>query len=324
MKKDLISVIVPCYNVSQWLEDCFKSLENQTYENLEIIFVNDGSKDDTLEKLEAFCKGKNNCKLIDQTNRGLSGARNSGVAIAEGEWLYFLDADDILEPVALERLYDVATKHNVCCSMCKFKDIPEDFHYKDMDVYAAKDCEVEEISGTAKILKTYINYKKIGHSACTRLYNHEKLKQMKNYPHIFDENIKFCEDVDFCFRFFAGVDKVAFSHERLYLYRQRNQSLMHETFSVKKLDALKSYDHAIELCNEAGHLKSVKHTAVLRKFDRCLMLLNNLLKDKFQDKEIIKKLTGELKKTIIMSHHPVLFVVYFYYVLRLRPLLAKK
>ena len=79
-----ISVIVPCYNVAKYLPNCFKSLENQTYKNFEIIFINDGSKDDTLDILKKYCDGKENCVLVNKQNKGWSGARNAGLKNMRG------------------------------------------------------------------------------------------------------------------------------------------------------------------------------------------------------------------------------------------------
>lgn len=85
MKKDLISVIIPCYNVERFLDDLFQSIDRQTIANFEVVFINDGSTDGTLKKLEEFCSTKKRYKLIDQKNQGVSQARNNGLAVAEVE-----------------------------------------------------------------------------------------------------------------------------------------------------------------------------------------------------------------------------------------------
>ena len=83
--KDLVSIIVPCHNVSKWLDDLFTSLDAQTYKHFEVIFVNDGSKDETEKLLKEYCKKHQNCKCITQENQGVSVARNNGLKLAGGD-----------------------------------------------------------------------------------------------------------------------------------------------------------------------------------------------------------------------------------------------
>ena len=127
MQKDLISVVVPCYNMSHYLKDCFESLDNQTYKNFEVIFVNDGSTDDTLQLLKQYCKNKTNCQLVDQQNAGLSGARNSGLKLATGEYVYFYDPDDFLSPQLLFVLHKNLVEYNADISIVRYKRVKENF-----------------------------------------------------------------------------------------------------------------------------------------------------------------------------------------------------
>lgn len=132
MIKDLISVIVPCFNVEKWLPDCFKSLDNQIYKNFEVIFINDGSKDATLQMLQDYCDKNNNAYLINQKNAGLSNARNEGVRIAQGEYVYFYDADDILFPNTLQDFHRLITEYNCDCAIANYKRVPADFKFEDL------------------------------------------------------------------------------------------------------------------------------------------------------------------------------------------------
>ncbi len=313
MKKGLISIIVPCYNVSAWLDDCFKGLENQTYKSIEVIFVNDGSKDDTLEKLTKFCENKQNFKIINQKNSGVSEARNRGIASSQGEFLYFLDADDIMKPNLLEKLHDLLLKTEADCSICKYELVSEEFHFDNIHYEETKKEEV--FCDRTKILKLFINYKKFGHAVWSNLYRKDIMQKIAGFPNVFQTSIDYGEDVDFNFKYLANCNKVALTQDKLYLYRQRNSSAMHKEFSTKKLSTFQSYDNAIELC--VGDLKSVKHTVVLRKFDRYLMYFNEMIRDKFKDKQTIKKLFKDFKKTIWQTCHPILFTLYLYYKIRL-------
>src|SRR5699024_4231172 len=97
----LVSVIIPVYNVENYLEECLNTVLNQSYKNIETIAINDGSTDDSAKILEIY-KKKYNIKLIHQTNQGQSVARNRGINIAQGKYIYFLDADDFIEYNTLE------------------------------------------------------------------------------------------------------------------------------------------------------------------------------------------------------------------------------
>ena len=112
MKTPLISVIIPVYNVEEYLERCLDSVINNTYRNLEIICVNDGSPDHCQEILERYAEKDNRIKVIVQQNRGLSAARNTGIEAASGDYLYYLDSDDWIHKQAIELLVTVAAESN--------------------------------------------------------------------------------------------------------------------------------------------------------------------------------------------------------------------
>ena len=100
----MISVIVPVYNVEKYLEECLDSIKNQTYSAIEVILVNDGSTDSSKEICEKYCKQDSRFLLTNQENQGLSAARNKGVEISTGEYIVFVDSDDIIKTNYLEKL----------------------------------------------------------------------------------------------------------------------------------------------------------------------------------------------------------------------------
>lgn len=126
MEKELISVIVPTYNCAQWLPRCVDSLLAQTYENLEIIVVDDGSKDNTMEVMAGYTERFSNVKAIRKVNGGEYAARLTGVEHAQGDWIGFADADDEVEPQMYERLLENAKQYNAQISHCGFKVIYPD------------------------------------------------------------------------------------------------------------------------------------------------------------------------------------------------------
>lgn len=109
----LVSIIVPIYNVEQYLAECLDSLVNQTLKDIEIICVNDGSPDNSADIVREYIQADSRIKLIEQENRGLSGARNTGLKVAKGEYVYFMDSDDWLEADAMDICYQVAVTKGV-------------------------------------------------------------------------------------------------------------------------------------------------------------------------------------------------------------------
>lgn len=112
MDNYLISIIIPVYNTSKYLEKCINSLVNQTYKNIELIFVNDGSTDDSLEILNKYANTDKRIKVISQKNKGLSQARNTGLSCAAGDYIMFLDSDDWIDTAACKKAVETASEYN--------------------------------------------------------------------------------------------------------------------------------------------------------------------------------------------------------------------
>ena len=120
MDKPLISIIIPVYNVEKYLRQCLDSVVNQTYRNFEVVCVNDGSTDTSIEILQEYKKEYSNFRVYTQENKGLGITRNVGVSHATGDYLYFLDSDDYIEPDLIEELTKIITE-NKNIDIIKFK-----------------------------------------------------------------------------------------------------------------------------------------------------------------------------------------------------------
>ena len=117
---DKISVVVPVYNVEKYLRKCIDSIINQTYKNLEIILVDDGSPDKCGEICDEYAKKDNRVKVIHKKNAGVSSARNDGIDNATGEYIIFVDSDDWLEDNAIEIMVDKLNEYDYDCVFCNF------------------------------------------------------------------------------------------------------------------------------------------------------------------------------------------------------------
>lgn len=133
-----VSVIVPVYNVEQYIERCLNSIINQSLKNIEIICINDGSTDSSLSKLEKYREIDNRIKIINQENQGLSAARNNGLKIANGEYVGYVDSDDWISSNFFELLYNNAKKYNADIACGEIKRINNDYLEKDFFVIKKK------------------------------------------------------------------------------------------------------------------------------------------------------------------------------------------
>lgn len=125
MNKNLISVIVPVYNVSKYLNQCIESIINQTYTNLEIILIDDGSNDESEKICDEYKNKDDRIIVIHQENGGLSAARNAGLDICKGKYISFVDSDDYPEPNFIDCLYSSLIENNVKVSMCDINHVDE-------------------------------------------------------------------------------------------------------------------------------------------------------------------------------------------------------
>lgn len=243
MERNLVSIIVPCYNVEKFLNDCFESLQKQTYKNLEIIFVNDGSTDKTLAMLQSFCTKNNNAKLINQSNQGLSGARNTGLANANGEYVYFMDSDDFVSSNAIEIMLDNIKKYD-CDFVCiQSKWIKEKISVNNVKLKNEKKYSPKFYHGTDNIMSLYFA-RRLNFTVWSKLYKMSILKTLPNFPNLFNVNTKYCEDMEFNINYITKSNNIVVIPLKLYFYRQRKNSLIHSKFNPSKLSVLYAFEKA--------------------------------------------------------------------------------
>ena len=202
-----VSVIVPVYNVYEYLEKCLNTLVNQTLKDIEIIVVNDGSPDNSEEIIDKFAKKYDNIKAFKKENGGLSDARNYGIKKATGEYIAFVDSDDYVSYDMYEKMYNKAKSGNFDMVVCDLNYI-----YPDKEVRAYANIPHD----TTDIKKAMIN---IYPSAWNKLF---KRKIISNFE--FKKGIWF-EDVEFIYRVLPYIKTIGCVHEPFYQYLQREGSI---------------------------------------------------------------------------------------------------
>ena len=172
--KDLISIIIPVYNVSNYLDKCLESICNQTYQNIEIITVNDGSKDDSLNILKKWKKKDSRITIIDKENGGLSDARNVGMDASSGDYIGFVDSDDYVDEDFYEILVANLEKYDADISCCRYSNVWEDGTKESI----GNDGEIHIYEGL-EALKEYIYGKTMDPFSVNKLYRAELLGNSK-------------------------------------------------------------------------------------------------------------------------------------------------
>ena len=209
-----ISIIVPVYNVEKYLEKCLKSIISQTYKNLEIIVVNDGSIDNSLEICKKFEKIDKRIKVIDKENGGLSDARNAGLKIATGDYIGFVDSDDYISEDMFETLGKLLKEHNAEISIVSYYEMMDN---RLLDVQ--KDGTLD-IMNKEEAIKELLIDKKIQSYAWNKLFKKEIFEGI-----IFPTGKNF-EDIATTLLLFEKADKIVRLEEPKYFYLRRNDSIV--------------------------------------------------------------------------------------------------
>ena len=213
---DLISVIVPIYKVEKYLKKCVESILEQTYSNLDIILVDDGSPDNCGDIIEEFRKKNERIRTIHQKNGGLSDARNSGIKIAKGKYIVCIDSDDWIEKNMIEVLYKDIINTNSDISVCEFVE-EDDLQ----NILSTKKYNNEIIEFSSKeALKSLIKQDILTNHAWNKLYKASLFEGIE-YP-----KGQLMEDVSTTYKLFEKANKIVYQNTSLYHYIQRGTSIL--------------------------------------------------------------------------------------------------
>ena len=283
-----ISVVLPIYNVEKYLRRCLNSLLNQTFTDFEAICVNDGSLDKSLHILEEYASKDLRIKIITQENQGLSMARNNGLKIAQGDYIYFLDSDDAIHPKLLEITYNFASKYEA--DMVCFG-----FEKSDGVEYAPKNINIENLDYvvTDNALKLALSKSKfrIPFNVWTKFYKKEILDDISFIKGIY------YEDYPHTYAVLAKKPKTVAINAKLYYYTLNMQSISNQKITVKQLrdfhEGIKYVYDAYNKPELACQMKKIKQGLMPKllktQLKRCKTASNDIKKDMY------KTFSAELK-----------------------------
>lgn len=221
-----VSIIVPVYNVKIYLENCINSLKNQSYQNIEVILVNDGSTDGSGELVAELIQKDSRFRLVDQENQGLSEARNTGIAYISGDFVFFLDSDDYLDFRCVEKLVAVAKENKGEIVQANFY-----YNYPSYLLYNSSLITSQVITNKEDLIKELINQDSIKNFAWGKLIRKELLKDI-SFP-----KGKYFEDTFWKYKVIDKCSRYIVLGECLLFYTQREQSIS-SSFSIKNIDQI--------------------------------------------------------------------------------------
>lgn len=289
MLNETIDVLIPVYNCEKYLSICLDSLISQTYKNLRIVLVDDGSTDKSIDILNEYAKKHKNIEVYQKQNEAsISKTRNFLLKQIKSEYFSFFDSDDYAEPTYFETLYKNIKNYKADVSICgkiRHKENKkvnfEKFnkHQNSTTLFNKQECLAEMLSSNLFNGTVY-----------SKLFKSTLLKNIT-----FDPQIHYGEDLDFCFKIMQNANKFVFTKKKLYHYIIRKNSIVTSKFNEKKLTCIDCYDNIIKQLNNNQELliaaKSMQGLIAIE-------ILYYTWRDKFKNKQIKSNLKKMIKESI--------------------------
>ena len=261
-QSELVTIVVPVYNVEKYLDRCITSIVSQTYQNLEILLIDDGSPDNCPKMCDDWAKNDARIRVIHKKNQGLGMARNTGIDNAKGDKICFFDSDDYVAPDAIEKSLRMMIDHNADIVVFGINQVKKNGRITQIvprsERYVFSGREVQEV-----FLPDLMGYDSkesvvsgIWMSSCVCLYSMELIRRVK-WRFVSERDI-ISEDVYSLLQLYKDVKVVAIIPEAFYYYCENFESLSH-TYKTNRFEKIKNfYNACVELCNKYGYGKTVK------------------------------------------------------------------
>ncbi|WP_309088667.1 glycosyltransferase [Domibacillus sp.] len=281
-----ISIIVPVYNVEDYIERCLNTICGQSYKNLEIILVDDGSSDNSMKICEEFSKKDNRIRVIHQSNQGVSAARNKGIGAATGDYIAFVDSDDYIHPEMYERLYMLLKKEDADMSACFIRGC-WDSNYAEPLRDNIKIRVYDKVGAIKTVFDPEYEINGVGVVVTNKLYKKNLFDNL-----LFSTQVRRGEDEQIICYLMKRVNKFVITDERLYYYFNRQESLVHkksnEAQNIREhLDLLNMYDERMVLFREK-EFNDIYNTCFFNMMNLTITSFFNL-NDKKIKKSLVKR-----------------------------------
>lgn len=242
-----ISIILPVYNVEDYIEECLDSILKQTYSNIEVILIDDGAKDKSGEICDRYAQKDDRVKVLHKKNAGVSAARNSGIEMATGDYITFVDPDDWIDSDTIEKMLEAIKKENADISFCRFKIdiIPEDKR----QFYQPADALSSNGKDAVGIMIRRLAY---GTMVWNKMFKREMIINASDNSYVkFDETLKCGEDQVWLIKVIQKANKVSYLADELYYWRVReNSAFRDEKITDTKINDIVAQEMSLDLIED--------------------------------------------------------------------------
>ncbi|SMP47318.1 glycosyltransferase family 2 protein [Fibrobacter sp. UWB10] len=280
----LVSVVVPVYKVERYLENCIKSILNQSFKDFELILVDDGSPDNCGELCDFFARKDPRIRVVHQKNGGLSKARNSGIDIATGDYLTFIDSDDFVFPNYLEILVKTSVAYGADLSVCGYCRCKENDSMKTIEESLHNSVELFHDDK----MNVFFTTKKIGTTAWGKLYKKKLFKHLR-FP-----IGRYNEDAFTTYLTIHEANLICVCSYIGYVYRENEQSIMNESYSMRKMDSVDaSVERALFIEKNYPDLTGLAYRSIIYS---CNQIILSMGRAKICDVSVLRKLQPLYRK----------------------------
>lgn len=281
----LVSFIIPIYNAEKYLDECIKSIIKQTYSNFELLLVNDGSTDNSAIICDTYANKDSRIKVIHKINGGDSSARNIGLDNAKGEYICFVDADDVIHPKLLETTLSVLMETQQDIIIYRYK------LFNNKIIYSQNSNNSFFVMSNQEAIKEMLKGQKYRGLMCNKLVHRHYYENIR-----FPEGRSFGEDTYVTYQVLIECPSVVYLDEIFYYYRQNDKSALHQDVSEKNLEVFDTYNTMQE--NLLKHYSNLEKFFVKAYIDRLFDFFLRIKNKNYSDGLILLRL---LKKKIKIS-----------------------
>lgn len=289
VQPELITIVVPIYNVEDYLPACIDSITNQTYTNLEILLIDDGSTDRSGEICDSYAESDQRIVVVHQANCGISIARNRGINLAKGKFINFIDSDDIVSPYMIENMHGFMHDYDIIeCGVRRFMD-GDEIKY---------DCEhpaIEKSFSKEQALAYLFDCPGMSASFCNKLFLSSLFDGLR-----FKDGI-IHEDEYLIFRVFDRIQRLGIISTADYFYRTRENSIMNTPNSLKQLDAIWAWEDRQEYCRNRGYSVFELRANALLYYECVNLYRKEFFKQIPEAKAYIEKMISKYKSEFIKN-----------------------
>lgn len=280
----MVSIIIPAYNAEEFIDRCLQSVMNQTYKNLQIIVINDGSTDQTLEKIRQYEMLDERFKIIDQDNLGVAETRNVGLENADGDFVLFIDSDDWIELNAVETLL-AKMSDEVDIVFCKYDKAETDEQVSHVDEI------IFETWDNERQLYEFLTHKRMTGMLWNKLIRKSIIRDVK-----FDSTVGYGEDAQFLWRILKYSRTMFVTNEILYHHVMENSSISHLSFSDKKYSAIPMWEGICE--NVFATVPKYSSLAIERLLAQSIFSLYEIKESSYNNRENINHMKSIIRKNL--------------------------